>query len=425
MTYTQALDYIHSLRRFGKKAGLTKITRLLALLGDPQKKLKFVHVAGTNGKGSTVAMTASVLQAAGYKTGLFISPFVVDFTERMQINGAYIPQQDLARVTERVQKQVEIVSAEMECPSEFEVVTAIGLCWFNEQGCDIVCLEVGLGGRFDPTNVIDRPLVAVICNIGLDHTDILGDTIEKIAFEKCGIIKEGGTVVCYPDLAPEALAVVMQAVAERGGRLTVGNQNAAVVVQDEVFQSVVRYGGLTLTLPLGGRHQVLNLITVLCTVEELKKQGFVVPDEAIIQGISAVRFPARMETLRLNPRIVLDGGHNPQGLKTVAETAARVSGTRVLILGSLGDKDYREGARILTPVFDRVFTVTVHSARGIGAQALCGTVRDYNPSCTPCEDLKQALALAVQAAGEDGCVFVCGSLFLAAEIRPILLEMPQ
>lgn len=425
MTYPQSLSYIHSLRRFGKKAGLTKITRLLELLGDPQKRLKFVHIAGTNGKGSTAAMTASVLQQAGYKTGLFVSPFVVDFTERIQINGAYIPPQELARVTEIVKQQVEVVTNELDCPSEFEVVTAIGLYWFAEQGCDLVCLEVGLGGRFDPTNAIDRPLVAVITNIGLDHTDILGDTIEKIAFEKCGIIKAGGTVVCYPVLDADALAVILQCVSERGGRLIMGNPNAAVVVRDEIFSSTVRYGDLTLTLPLGGRHQVYNLITVLCVVEELKKQGFAVSDEAIVQGIAAVRFPARLETLHRHPRIVLDGGHNPQGLKTVADTASRVQGTRVLILGSLGDKDYREGARLLAPLFDHVFTVTVHSARGIGAQQLCETVRDYNPACTPCEDLNEAVSLAIKAAGADGCVFVCGSLFLAAEIRPILMNLPQ
>ncbi|MFA9379969.1 MAG: folylpolyglutamate synthase/dihydrofolate synthase family protein [Acetanaerobacterium sp.] len=425
MTYNEALSYIHSFRKFGKKAGLSKITRLLSLLDDPQKGLKFVHVAGTNGKGSIVAMTASVLRTAGFKTGMFISPFVVDFTERMQINGRYIAPDELARVTAVVKEQVDILSCETDAPSEFEVVTAIGLYWFREQCCDIVCLEVGLGGRFDPTNAIDTPLVAVIANIGLDHTAILGDTIEQIAAEKAGIIKEGGTVVCYPTLPPEVLGVIMEKAAQKNARVVLGNTHAARVLRDEVFSFVVEYGSLTLTLPLAGAHQIQNLICVLEVIGLLRNSGFAIPDDAVRDGIACVRFPARMEVFEGAPRIILDGAHNPQSAASVAAMASRVSGRRVLLYASLSHKDYRSSARILAPLFDEIVATQTAAAGGEDAETLSAALREYTPCCTPCADLPRALARALSLAGADGTLFICGSLFLASEVRPLLLKATQ
>lgn len=422
MTYNEALSYIHSFRRFGKKAGLSKITRLLSLLGDPQKGLKFVHVAGTNGKGSIVSMTASVLRQAGYKTGLFISPFVVDFTERMQINGAYIPPEELARITAIVKEQVDTVTSELDAPSEFEVVTAIALYWFWEQACDIVCLEVGIGGRFDPTNVIDTPAVAVIANIGLDHTAILGDTLEKIAFEKAGIIKPDGTVVCYPSLPSEVMGVIFERAAEQNARVVQGNRNAARLLRDEVFSTTVEYAGLTFTLPLAGAHQINNLICAVEAVGVLQQKGFAVTDEALINGIAATRIPARMEVFRGLPTVVLDGAHNPQGAETAAAVASRVSGRRVLLYSSLADKDYSGALARLAPVFDEVIVTKTEAQNAENAEVLCAAAQSFTSHCTVCSDLAQALALAKQRAGSDGTVFICGSLYLASEVRPLLLK---
>ncbi len=422
MTYNDALSYIHSFRRFGKKAGLSKITRLLELLGDPQKKLTFVHVAGTNGKGSVVSMTASVLRQAGYKTGLFISPFVVDFTERMQINGAYIPPAELARVTAVVKQQVDIVTAELDAPSEFEVVTAVALYWFCEQNCDIVCLEVGIGGRFDPTNVINTPAVAVIANIGLDHTAILGDTLEQIAFEKAGIIKPRGTVVCYPTLPPEVMGVLFERAAAQNARVVQGNRSAARVVRDEVFATVVEYAGLTFTLPLAGAHQISNLICAVHAVLVLRQTGFAVSDAALVMGIATTRIPARMEVFAGSPTVVLDGAHNPQGAETAAAVASRVGTRRVLLYSSLAEKDYRAALTRLAPVFDEIIVTRTQAVNAQDETVLCELARGQGIPCTVCGELTQALSLAKQRAGKDGTVFVCGSLFLASEVRPLLLK---
>ncbi len=428
MTYEQALDYIHSFRRFGKKAGLTKITRLLSLLGEPHKRLSFVHVAGTNGKGSIVAMTASILQAAGYRTGMYISPYVVDFTERMQVNGEYIPPEELARCTALVKPMVDIVTRELEAPSEFEVVTAIGLVWFSERRCDIVCLEVGLGGRLDPTNVIDTPLAAVIANLGLDHTEILGGTLEQIAAEKAGIIKKNATVVCYPSLAAEALAVILEKAAQQGARVVMGNENAAHILRSEVFFTQLEYGGLSITLPLAGAHQVKNLICVLEVIEVLRQKGYAITDAAIQAGIASVRFPARMEMWQGPPRVVIDGAHNPQSVRAFAETAARVTGRRILLYSSLADKDYHAALRVLAPLFDHIYTAAMSCPRAERVEPLYEAARAVNPSCTLCTSLPEALEHAISDAGARGCgeaqgtVFICGSLFLASEVRPLVIS---
>lgn len=425
MTYNEALSYIHSFRRFGKKAGLSKITRLLALLGDPHKQLQFVHVAGTNGKGSIVSMTASVLRQAGYKTGLFISPFVVDFTERMQINGAYIPQNELVRITALVKAQVDVVSSELDAPSEFEVVTAIALYWFCEQGCDIVCLEVGLGGRFDPTNVIDTPAVAVIANIGLDHTVILGDTPEQIAAEKAGIIKPRGSVVCYPSLPPAVMGVIFERAAEQNARVVQGNRNAARLLRDEVLRTVVEYAGLVFTLPLAGAHQINNLICAVEAIGVLRQNGFAVTDDALLKGIADTRVPARMEVFAGTPAVVLDGAHNPQGAEMAAAVASRLSGKRVLLYSSLAEKDYRSVLSRLALVFDEIILTQTSAPGALSAELLLCAAQEYHTHCTACIPLTKALTLAKRRAGQDGTVFIIGSLYLASEVRPFLLKEPR
>lgn len=425
MTYEQAIDYIHSFRRFGKKAGLTKIARLLELLGSPHKRLRFVHVAGTNGKGSIVSMLSSVLCAAGYKTGLFISPFVVDFTERMQINGTYISQGELARVTALVRAQAQRVARELDAPSEFEVVTAIALYWFCEQGCDIVCLEVGLGGRLDPTNVIDTPDAAVIANIGLDHTSILGHTTERIAFEKAGIIKPGGTAVAYPGLAPDVMAVLYERAAQQNARVVQGSRAAARVLRDEAFASVVEYGGLTYTLPLAGAHQICNLICVAETARVLREQGFAIGDAALTDGVARTRIPARMERFAGAPAVVIDGAHNPQGAAVAAAVAARVPGRRVLLYGALAEKDWKNALAALAPVFDEMVAVQMNVNGALQTGVISEQANKQSIACTPCADAAQALAIAKERAGRHGTVFVCGSLYLASEVRPLLITPPR
>ena len=240
MTYQETMEYIHSLLRFGSKPGLARIGRLLELLGNPQKNLRFVHIAGTNGKGSTTAMIASVLTTAGYKTGMYTSPFVIDFRERMQIDGEMIGMDALAEQAGRVRQAADRLAETEESATEFEIVTAIALCWFEASGCDIVCLEVGLGGRFDATNIIEPPLVSVITSISLDHTQVLGDNVAQIAYEKCGIIKPLGITVTYPDQDPQALTVIMQRAFEENNTLIRPNLSAAEILSSDLYGTVFR-----------------------------------------------------------------------------------------------------------------------------------------------------------------------------------------
>lgn len=229
MNYQESEAFIHSFHRFTKEPGLNGIRTLLALLGEPQKKLRFIHIAGTNGKGSTTVMCASILREAGYRTGMFVSPYVLTFRERIQVDGQMISEEEMAKLCEKIQLAVEKMTQSGIAPAEFEVVTALGMLWFAKQNCDVVCLEVGLGGRLDATNVIDQSLVSVICAIGYDHTQILGDTLQKIAFEKCGILKPGGICVSYPQQDPEALAEIMAQCAQKENRLIIPNAKSVEI----------------------------------------------------------------------------------------------------------------------------------------------------------------------------------------------------
>ena len=241
MTYRDAVHKINSLLRFGMKPGLERIQALLDRMGNPQKQLKFVHVAGTNGKGSACALLSSVLREAGYRTGLFTSPYITDFRERFQINGEEIPEETLARILGRLMPMVEEMAERGEVITEFELITALAFQWFYEEKCDVVVLEVGLGGRFDATNVIDTPLAAVIMSISLDHTAILGDTVEQIAFEKCGIVKEGGDVVLYPDQEEGVYGVVAHAVQNHNGRLVLPSPSSVREVSSSIEGTVASY----------------------------------------------------------------------------------------------------------------------------------------------------------------------------------------
>ena len=252
MNYRETLDWIHGTERFGSQLGLTRMQELLRRLGDPQKGLRCIHVAGTNGKGSTTTMIASALQKAGFKTGRYISPFILEFRERMQINGEMIPPESLASLGEKVRLAADEMGQEGTPPTEFELVTAIGFLWFAAERCDAVVLEVGLGGRLDATNVIEAPLVAAICRIDYDHTAILGDTLTAIAGEKCGILKPGSRVICYPDQAEEALAVIRRRTREEGDRLIVPDRTALRVLSEDITGSTIEYQGLRVHIPLTG-----------------------------------------------------------------------------------------------------------------------------------------------------------------------------
>ena len=315
MTADQAIAYIENYTWSTTRLGLGRTKELLQKLGDPQKRLKFVHVAGSNGKGSTCAMLERILRAAGYRTGLYTSPYIQEFCERMRVNGENIPGEALARLTERVKV---IADAMDDHPSQFELVTAIAMEYFLEAGCEIVVLEVGMGGALDSTNAIDAPEVAVITNLALEHTEYLGHTLSEIAATKGGIIKRGCSVVAYPN-APEVTAVLEGICREQDAPLTWADFDAIRLVEDsldgQVFDYVNQKG---LQMPLLGAHQLKNAAMALTVIDALRKRGWKITEEAVRRGLASVKWPARFEVLHRSPLFLLDGGHNPQCAEALA-----------------------------------------------------------------------------------------------------------
>jgi len=423
MNYDQALESLFSLYQFGSKLGLSRMKRLMDLLGNPQDELRFVHIAGTNGKGSTTTMLASILQAAGYKTGRFISPFVVDFRERMQVDGQMISQEHFARIMSQVWTKVEQMWAEDECPTVFEVTTAVAFCYFAQEQCDIVCLEVGLGGRLDATNIIKKPLVSVITSISLDHTRILGDTVEQIAGEKCGIIKEGGVTVSYP-FQPPGAGTVIQDYAEQRHNLYVNTDMSKIrEVALDLDKTVIAYGDAILSIPLPGKHQVYNAATVLTVVEQLRKQNYHIDEKALIDGMAAAHFPARLEHVSVSPDIVIDGAHNPDAARVLADYLKQVElRPKVLLLGMLGDKDYEAVIAQLVPLVDHVVLTTPKMRRAVSGKELEASVQKYSSNVYVEGELEAALKRAVDLSDEKGIVIISGSLFLASDMRQIITK---
>lgn len=424
MSYQESLDRVNSLLKFGMKPGLERVRELLSRLGNPQDGLRFIHVAGTNGKGSVCTMLSCILRQAGCKTGLFTSPYVVDFRERMQINGKMIPCDELERHVDKVMAVVDEMAAEGLIVTEFEVVTAIAIHWFADKKCDVVVLEVGLGGRYDATNVIGTPLVSVICSISLDHTAILGDTIEQIAFEKCGIIKHGGVTVTYPNQTEEALCVIMRRAAEEENTLLMGNMNAVEIDHEDIFGTSICYGGMNIRIPFAGRHQIANAVTVIETAKVLGRSGLPVRDEHMIAGIASASIPARMELLCYQPLVILDGAHNADGSAVLAQSIRSYLPDKKInaIFGMMSDKDYRTSASLIAPLCRKIITVTPTNPRALPAEDLAKVVKAWCDDVTAAQSLKKALSCALEQLDRDDVLLICGSLYLAGDMREMTLQ---
>lgn len=424
MTYKQALKKIESLMLFGSRPGLDRIKKLLKLMDNPQDKIKFVHVAGTNGKGSTCTMISCVLAAAGYKTGLFISPFVTDFRERMQINNQMISEDDLAESVSRVFPLVEQMRANGDIITEFELVTAVAFDWFYHQKCDVVVLEVGMGGRFDSTNVIRTPLATVITTISLDHTAVLGDTVEQIAMEKCGIIKEYGYTVFYPQEA-EVNNVILSFAKLHGNNLINAKDVDLRVTDETITHTDVIYRSSPMILNLIGKHQIKNCKTALAAIEVLRKhRHFKINDENIADGLAAASIPARLELLSKDPVVLLDGAHNPNGMQALSQAIGEyLPGRKIIcIMGMLKDKDSNSSLEYLDGMLDAVITLTPNNPRKQSSEELAEKAVKFFDKVYPMTNFNEAIDKAFELAGQDGAIIVCGSLYLASQLRPMLLR---
>lgn len=422
MTYSQAVEKINSLLKFGSRPGLDRIETLLDKMGRPQDKTKFIHVAGTNGKGSVCTILSGVLRAAGYKTGLFLSPFIIDFRERIQVDGEMIPERSLCEITEDIMPLVEEMAAQDEIITEFELVTAIAFEWYARSRCDVVVLETGLGGLLDCTNVIGTPLASVITSISLDHTAVLGGTLREIAFQKAGIIKPGGKTVFYPQ-QEEVNRVILEAVKERHNEFYDASDYIPELVSTSVKGTKLRFKGRDLPLPLIGAHQLKNAAAALAAIAALRG-GLAIPDTAVEEGFANAFIPARLELLNDNPLVLLDGAHNPGGMKALSGAVKTYCGGKntVCIIGMLRDKDSVTSLSYIKGLFSTVIALSPDNPRAMPAEELSQEARAYFDMVIPMHDKEHAVKRAFELAGEDGAVVVCGSLYLAAELRPILIR---
>ncbi|MBQ2959732.1 MAG: bifunctional folylpolyglutamate synthase/dihydrofolate synthase [Oscillospiraceae bacterium] len=416
MTYKEALDYISSTERFGSRPGLSRISELLEKLDNPHKGMKFVHIAGTNGKGSCAAMCASVLKAAGYKTGLYTSPYIFRFNERMQINGMQIEDDVLADIVAKVKPAAESME---DHPTEFELMTAAALLWYRQENCDIVVLEVGLGGRFDATNIIESPEAAVIMNIGLDHVTVLGDSIEQIAFEKAGIIKPGCEAVLY-EQSDIVTDVIRRRCEEENAKLNIADFSAIKPEFDSLMGQSFSYKGEIYALPLLGSHQLKNAAVVLETVEVLRKRGWRLEQSDVEHGLYAVSWPGRFELINDEPEFIVDGGHNPQCAQSVQENLLRYfpGVHRVLLIGVLRDKDFETLAEILDKAADEYVCISPNNPRALPAEELAASLEKFGKKLTVCESIEDGVETAMdRAAGKNGMVCAVGSLYSVGDIR--------
>lgn len=422
MTNEEALKEINGRLRFGSKLGLHNITALLNEMGNPQKDLKFVHVAGTNGKGTTCTYIASALRKAGYRVGLYTSPYVVDFRERFVIDGEMIPEDEL---TKQVEFTASVCNKMEEQITEFEFITALAMNWFKERECDIVVLEVGLGGRFDATNVIDVPEVAVIAHIALDHTQYLGDTIEQIAFEKAGIIKNGGTVAMYGAQDEKAMKVFEDICKERNAELVLSDISTLNVEKSDLFGSVFTVNSEKYEIPFSGIHQVYNAVNAINALKLLNKKGFTVTEENIKEGLSSAQIFSRMEILSKEPLILLDGGHNPdcaEALKKVIEE--NFMGKDIIgIMGMMADKDVDNYLSEVVPFMNKCITVMPDNPRSMTAEDLASHCAKYCKEAVASKNNEEAVNMAKDylSSHENAALIICGSFYMAGEIRPLFV----
>lgn len=414
MTYDEALKYIHRISWRGSKPGLDRTRELLSKIGNPEKKLKFIHIAGTNGKGSVSAMLASILKEAGYKTGLYTSPYILEFNERMQINGQPISNEELAELTGYVAAFADTMS---DPPTEFEVNTVIAFEYFKRNGCDIVVLETGMGGELDSTNVIDTPELAIITTIGYDHVRELGPTMRDIASAKAGIIKQNGKVLFYGE-NPEAETVIREKCAQMNASLAI--PDFSVINNKEVSLEKLRfdfgaYKGVS--IPLVGIYQFNNAAMALSAIDIIKHNRKI-SDEAIYKGLANVKWRGRFELLMRRPLFISDGGHNPEGVNSAIESfKAQLPGKKaVFLLGIMADKDVDHMIRLIAPVASEFITVTPDNPRAMAAEMLKERLLKFGKPVTACESVLAGVKTALEHAGNDGIVFSLGSLYMYREV---------
>lgn len=423
MTYTETLEYIHSNFWTGSKPGLERTQELLEKLGNPHKDLRFVHVAGTNGKGSFCSMLSSILIEAGYRVGTYTSPYILRFNERMKVNGNDIPDETLARLTTKIRP---IADAMQDKPTEFELITAIAMEYFKEEHCNVIVLECGMGGRLDSTNVIKSPILSVITGIALDHTGILGDTIEKIAAEKAGIIKENRPILfCGKD--ENAEKVIFEKAMSCSAPFYAVDRNGMEIHQSTLDGTLFSWKKhKNIFIPLLGTYQPENAQNVLMATELLNNEGFSISEKAIVEGMKKVKWPARFEVVSKDPLIICDGGHNPEGIESAVNSVKLYFHDERLkvVTGVMADKDHKYMANCICQIADEVFCITPENPRALKGDEYAAEFRSFGVSAQDAPSPLQALKLAMEKASTEKKAVLCvGSLYMYGQIIDALNQL--
>jgi len=423
MNYDEAMEYIHSTLKFGSKLGLTSITKLMDFMENPQKKLRFVHVAGTNGKGSTTAFISSILINAGYKTGIFTSPYLQRFTERIKIDNQEIVPDELVDIIEFVKTKIDLMlEMGLAHPTEFEIITAVAFEYYYRNNCDIVVLEVGLGGRFDSTNVIECPEVSVITTISLDHTDRLGGTLAEIAYQKAGIIKSNSITVVYPQ-KPEAEKVFEQVCESQNSEIHKVDLTSLVLKEYSLEGQLFDYKTYKdLYITLLGDHQLYNAAVAIDTCEILVNKGFNIDYNNIRDGIAVTKWPGRLEIISKTPLVLIDGAHNYEGGQSLNAALDRYfdDKKKIFIVGFLRDKEYQPIMELLAKKAQSIITVTPHSERAIPSSELAVILQQYSNKVQDGTTIEMGLKLALDNADNESVVCAFGSLYMIGEVRSFL-----
>ncbi|MBQ8525370.1 MAG: bifunctional folylpolyglutamate synthase/dihydrofolate synthase [Clostridia bacterium] len=421
-TEKECIEYIHSLGKFGKKSGLDNITRLCDALGNPESKIRAIHIAGTNGKGSVSCMVSSMLKTR-YKVGLYTSPYIELFNERIQINGKNISSEKLISYTNRVKNACDSIPDFY--PIEFEFITAMGFLFFAEENCDVVVLETGLGGRLDSTNIVKNPLCCAICAIGMDHVSILGDTIEKIAAEKAGIIKEGVPVALFHDMAAPALDVISRVCAEKAAPIVSDVSLGAENVSRSLDGSEFTYKGVDYRLSLAGEYQTKNALTALDIISAVSDVLPLALSD-ICEGLRCASWKCRFEVLGCEKGImVLDGAHNSHGVTSLVNEVNNLLGDykKTFVFGMLNDKDFEDTVEQICSADARIIVTDVPSYRQTDSRAVFNCAQNYCPDSIYISDCRKAVDYAWEHNTEGGAVCVFGSLYLVGEVRAHCLEL--
>jgi len=433
MTYKEAMEYIYSIGKFGSNYGLKRTFRLLELLGSPQEKIKLIHIAGTNGKGSTTAMVTKILRDFGYKVGMYTSPYLEEFEERIQINGENINKNTLVTLLEEVKIAInKVIKEGYEHPTEFEIITALMFLHFYNENVDYGVIEVGLGGRLDSTNVL-IPKVSVITSISLDHINILGDNLKDIAKEKAGIIKEGIPVILYPQ-EKEVEEVILKVAQEKNSRVYLVKNEVGRLLDinyEDLYQNVEiksYKNTYTIKLPLLGEHQILNLGVALNTIEVLCEEEKILLNKKLIEkSLEDVRWIGRLEVLKKNPTIIIDGAHNIDGIKSLRKNIKKYFKYNkiYLLLGILADKQVEEMIKEITPMAEKVYALTPHSERAELSEDLKNEILKYNANTIALESYEEAFNSALREAKEDDLILISGSLYMIGDMRKIITSKIQ